>query len=151
LERGGVRPEVGREFRCQVRGIERGIPDANIARAVDLLGLVGDEEKQPVLDDRTAERGAVLLLARRHLRAVRLFAPGSRAPAVGGVIAEEAAFKLVAARARHRGDRGAADLVVLGLVVRGDDLVLADGKLRERASAAGILATGTALQHIVLL
>ena len=69
-------------------------------------------------------------------------------------------FELIGAGLGHRRDRGARDLVVLGLVVRRDDLVLADGKLRKRVAgiAERVLARiGAALPresaraHVVLL
>ena len=60
-------------------------------------------------------------------------------------------MELVGAGLGDRGDRGAADLVVLGLVVGGDDLVLGDRQLRERIAAAGVLAGDAALEHVVLL
>src|SRR5690606_39586668 len=58
---------------------------------------------------------------------------------------------LVAARARDRDHRGAAELVELGLVVLGDDLVFADGRLREGIAAAGVLAGDAAGGDVVLL
>jgi hypothetical protein len=59
--------------------------------------------------------------------------------------------QLVRARTRDGADRGAADLVVLGLVVLGDDLVFLDGRLREGVAARGVLAREAAAQHVVLL
>ena len=60
-------------------------------------------------------------------------------------------MELVRTRLRHRGYRSAADLVVFGLVVGSDDLVFADGQLRERIAATAVLAADAALQHVILL
>ena len=60
-------------------------------------------------------------------------------------------FELVRAGARNRNDRGAAELVELRLVVGGDDLVLADGQLRERIAARQGLTADATAQHVVLL
>src|SRR5690606_3951553 len=120
-------------------------------RRVVLLGLVGDEEMQPVADQRATEERAVLLLLRLDLRAALMFRGRARTPLGRGVVPEEDAFELVGARTRRGHDRGAADLVELGLVVGGDDLVLADRELRERVAARGVLATDAARQGVALL
>src|SRR5690606_4977598 len=122
------------------------------ARALVLLGLVGDEEVGHVADDRAAEADAVLLLLALGLgRALALLEAAARAPVGAGAVPEEAALEFVAARAGSGHDRGAAELVELGLVVLGDDLVLADRRLRERVAAAGVLAADAAGGHVVLL
>src|SRR5690606_25901867 len=123
-----------------------------VARRGKLLGLVGDEEMGHVADDRPAHAQAILLLLALGLVGpVPLLETAARAPAGVGAVPEEAALRLVAARARGRDDRRAAELVEFGLVVLGDDLVLADRRLRERVAAAGVLATDAAGGHVVLL
>ena len=74
-----------------------------------------------------------------------------RAPVLGGVVVERLGLELVGARARHGDDRRAAQLIELRLVVRRDDLVLADRELRERIAARQRLAADAAAQHVVLL
>ena len=120
-------------------------------RRLELLAFVGHEEVHPVADDRAAERDAVLLLLRLRLAAVARFDRIGRAPVLGGVVGERFGFELVRARARHGDDAGAAELVELCLVVRRDDLVFADGELRERIAAGQSLAADAAAQHVVLL
>src|SRR5690606_36773602 len=120
-------------------------------RTDDVLGLVGDEEVQLVADDGTAERGAILLHLLDRLGADELLMRRRALPLLAGLVPEEAAVEFVGARPRHRRYGGAADLVVLGLVVRGDDLVLADGQLRERIALAVVLAGDAARGDVVLL
>src|SRR5690606_28765742 len=105
----------------------------------------------PVAQDRPAEGGAVLLGDLGRPLALLLLDRTRCAPVVRGTVPEEAALELIAARARHRGHRRAADLVVLGLVVGGDDLVFADRRLRERVAAAVILRGHAARGDVVLL
>src|SRR5690606_32313264 len=83
--------------------------------------------------------------------ALALLEAAARAPVGAGAVPEEAALELVGARAGGRDDRGAAELVELGLVVLGDDLVFADRRLRERIAAAGVLAADAAGGDVVLL
>ena len=97
---------------------------------------------QAVLDDRPAQREPVLLavaalLARARGLLGRRFCPPIRLR----IGIEGPGLELVGAGPGHRRDRGARNLVVLGLVVRRDDLVLGDGELRERVAriADGIL------------
>src|SRR5690606_19338581 len=121
------------------------------ARSQVLLGLVGDEEMEPVTDDRSGQRGTVLFLVRAYLLPGQLLGGSGRAPVVGGAVPEEAALELVGARAGRGHDRRAADLVELGLVVLGDDLVFADRHLRERVAAGRVLAGNPARQGVALL
>src|SRR5690606_14288786 len=81
----------------------------------------------------------------------RRFGLGGLAPVGRGAVPEEAAAEFVAARARHRGDGRAAELVVFGLGVGGDDLVLADRRLREGIAARRVLPADAAREHVVLL
>jgi hypothetical protein len=64
---------------------------------------------------------------------------------------EQVAVVLVGARLRHRADRGAADLVELGLVIRRQHLVFADGGLRKRVAAGRIKPRYAAAKDVVLL
>ena len=85
------------------------------------------------------------------LRSVAGFDRIGSAPVLGRVVPERLGLELVGARARHGDDRRAAQLVELRLVVRRDDLVLADRELRERIAARQCLAADAAAQHVVLL
>ena len=42
-------------------GVRRGVPEDTVLRAILDVRFVVGEEEQPVLDDRTAKRGAILL------------------------------------------------------------------------------------------
>src|SRR5690606_33836187 len=116
-----------------------------------LLGLVGHEVMQAVAHDRATHGEAVLLLARARLGARGVLRRGRLAPVVGGPVPEEVAGEVVGARARHGRDAGAAELVVLGLVVGRDHLVFGDAQLRKRIAAAGVLSGDAALEYVVLL
>src|SRR5690606_10205890 len=153
LERRGVGAgavllaQVGRQLVGGVAAAEQ-----EVAGGLVLLGLVGEEEVGHVADDRAAEADAILLLLALGLgRALALLEAAARAPLGAGAVPEEAALELVGAGAGGGHDRRAAELVELGLVVLGDDLVLADRRLREGVAAAGVLAADAAGGHVVLL
>src|SRR5690606_36928250 len=120
-------------------------------RRFERLRLVGHEEVHAVPNDRTAERHTVLLLFGFD------FAPSFSlerirgAPAVGCAVPEGRGLELVRSRTRDRYDRRAAQLIEFGLVVRRDDLVLADAELREGIAARRGLAGNAAAQDVVLL
>ncbi|MNU89749.1 hypothetical protein D3C71_795980 [compost metagenome] len=150
LERRGRRAQLVAPRLRQVAG-KTAFARLQILRRVVLLALVGDEEVRLVLDDRSTERRAVLLLAGASLADAVLLALARLTPILVGVIPEERALEFIGAGLGHRRHRRRADLVVLGLVVGGDDLVLADGQLRERIAAARVLAGDAALGDVVLL
>ena len=124
---------------------------AELTRPIDLLALVGKKEMHVVADNRTAESHAILAVLGSCFRAVFVFGDGCRAEVLVGVVPKHIAVEIVAARAGHRGDGGAADLVVFGLVIRGDHLVFSDAQLRKRVAAADILSGDATLDDIVLL
>src|SRR5690242_1118961 len=103
-----------------------------------------------VLDDRSAQREAILLVDRRRLRAGRLFAGIHVAVTVVGVVVVHLAVEFIGTGLGHRGDRGARHLPVFGLVVGGDHLVLADRQFRE-GIALGRVLTGYATEQVALL
>ena len=151
-ERGRRRPELGEDARWQVgRVVAPGRAQLNRFRRAVVLGLVGDEVAEPVAQDRPGDRQPVLLLPRTHLHSGPRLGRGRRAPAGVGTVPEEAALEIVAARPGGGHHRGTANLVELGLVVGGDDLVLADGRLRERIATGRILAADAAGQGVALL
>ena len=134
--------------RFRLRGID-------LPRVFDLLAVVGDEVVQPILPDRAAEAEAVLVLRRRRQRhaggLALLLERRLRAPVGAGAVDVGIAVQLVGARLRDRGDRRAADLLELGLVVLRDHLVFGDRRLRERVAARAVLPGQTAAQDVVLL
>ena len=139
-------PHVGRQqSRCSRHA--RG----DVGRLVEALGFVAEEEMHRVLDDRAADREAVFFLVRLGLVACRLFGRRGVAVGVAGIAAEHLAVEVVSARLGFGRHRGAGNLVVLRLVVRGDDLVFADRQLRERVALRADLAADAALFHVALL
>src|SRR3546814_4425897 len=71
--------------------------------------------------------------------------------ALVGIVDESLAVEFVGARPRHGGDRHRTHLVELGLVVRGDDTILADRELWERVALGRILTGNAVLEDIILL
>jgi hypothetical protein len=65
--------------------------------------------------------------------------------------AEGLAVKLVGAGLGLGGHRGAGNLLILGLVIGGDDLVFADGELRKRIALREELPGHPAFPDVVLL
>src|SRR3569833_138035 len=104
-----------------------------------------------VLDDGAAEGRAELLVVIRDLAARVALRRGFGPEVVAGEGPESLAMELVGAGLGIGSHRRAGDLIKLGLVVRGNDLVLADGELRERIALRGEITRDTALLHIDLL
>ena len=74
-----------------------------------------------------------------------------RAPFLARLVVEALAFELVGAGLRGSDDRRTAQLIELRLVVRGDDLVFTDAKLREWIAARECLTADATAQHVILL
>src|SRR3569833_2800934 len=110
-------------------------------------GLVGQalvfprqEEVGEILDDRPADRRAVLLVGNLGLgRVSRLFRGRLVAQLFVGEYAEAFSVELVRTGLGLRNDDRARRVAIFGAVVRCDHLVLGDGELRERV--AGIAVT----------
>eukprot|EP01136_Pigoraptor_vietnamica_P016669 Opistho-1_new@60865 len=151
-----VRAVVPREARGEQRTAgaqEAG--EGDVARVENALAFIGHEEVQDVLDDRATERTAEVEVLAPHLLAGCIrrheFDRTLVAQMLVGEVDKTRPLELVGARLGHRGDRDRADLVELGLVVRADDAIFADRRLRERVALARILAGDAVLQDIVLL
>ena len=104
-------------------------------RRFELLALVGHEEVHAVTDDRPAYANAILILIRLRFFAALFLDRVGAAPVFRSRVPESLDFELIGAGARHRNHCRAAQLIVLSLVVRRDDLVLIDAELRKRIPA----------------
>ena len=145
--RQGARRQLSDDIR------RRRVSGSDRDRRGESLGLVGHEEMQRVLDDRSAEREPELLVLGGGLdvRVRGEFRGRFGSEILTGVGAEDLPFEPVGAGLGLGGYRSARDLVVLGLVVGGDHLVLADRELREGIALGEELPADTALLDVVLL
>src|SRR5690606_907992 len=146
------RTEIPLIFRWE-EGDRQAEPWRDLAGNFLPLAFVGHEEMHHVLDDGTAERTAELKILRLDLARIapEFFKRRRSAHALVGIVDERLAVEFIGTRPRHGGNCYRAHLVELGLVVRGDDTVLADGELRKRVALRRILAGDAVLEDIILL
>ena len=128
LERSGETAGVGTEQ----AGIGGTIQDDGIGSGL-VLALIGSEEMQPVLDDRTAHRQAIL-----HPLQIRPgIAPIPRETVLVGD--EGIAAELIGPRAGHRRDDRGRSLLVLRLEILADDPEFLNARLGEGVAATVVL------------
>ena len=129
----------------------RALAQPDIEDAVLVIAFVGDEEIELVLDDRSADRPAILLAAELALRPViELFEIVLRAQVLVLVKTKHFAVELIATRFGHCGDHRHAGVFIFRFVIGTEHPEFLDGALRKRVAAARIAADEAALLDVRL-
>ena len=140
---------AGKAFELRDRsGITGG---ADVEGAILIIAFIGGEEEELVLDDRAAERRAILLALERRLGiAVALVDEAFFGQRLVGILAENLAMEIIGARFGDGGDDRGAGLFIFGLVVLRNDAEFLDGELAEGIATAVLLPRHAAFAQLVL-